>query len=221
MRIHASPLVSQTYPGACVGMLVLEQVANPSQSPELEARKSALQVELHNRFTDETVIKSDPVIQAYTAYYKQFKKTYHIALQLESVALKGKSIPSVAALVECMFMAELADRMLTAGHDLDAVQGDVMVGVADGSEIYTLLRGVEQQTKAGDLYIRDELGIISSIVYGPDARTQITPATTRALFTVYAPPGVGETRVRDHLARILEYVRLFCPEARIAQEWVG
>lgn len=221
MHIHASPLVSQTYPGACVGMLVLENVANPPHSSELEARKTTIQTELRARFTDEAAVKSDPVIQAYTAYYKQFKKTYHIALQLESVALKGKSIPTVAALVECMFMAELADRMLTAGHDLDAVQGDVAVNVADGSEIYTLLRGVEQQAKPGDLYIRDGLGIISTIVYGPDARTQITSATTRALFTVYAPPGVGETPVRDHLAHILEYVRLFCPEARVVQEWVG
>ena len=221
MHIHASPLISQTYPGACVGVLVLDQVTNPAQSPALEACKTALQDELRARFTDEALIKSDLVIQAYSDYYKRFKKTYHIALQLESVALKGKPIPSVAALVECMFMAELADRMLTAGHDLDVVRGDLVVAVADGSEVYTLLRGVEQQAKPADLCIRDDAGIISSIVYGPDARTQITAATTRALFTVYAPPGVGETRVRDHLARICEYVRLFSPQARVVQEWIG
>lgn len=221
MQIHASPLVSQTYPGALAGVLVLEQVTNPASSPELEARKAELQAELCARFISEEAIKADPVIQAYAAYYKRFKKTYHIALQLESVALRGKSIPSVAALVECMFMAELADRMLTAGHDLDTLQGGITVGVSDGSEVYTLLRGVEQQNKPGDLFIRDELGVISSIVYGPDARTQITAATTRAVFTVYAPPGVGEVKVRDHLARILEYARIFSPQARAAQEWIG
>lgn len=220
MQIHVSSLISQTYPGACVGVLVLDRVTNPAQSPELDAQKDALQTELRVRFPDEAAIKSDPVIQAYTAYYKRFKKTYHIALQLESVALKEKSIPGVAALVECMFMAELADRLLTAGHDLDAVQGDITVGVADGSEIYTLLRGVEQQTKPGDLCIRDEAGVISSIVYGPDSRTQINATTTRALFTVYAPPGVGEQPVREHMDRILEYVRLFSPQARALQEWV-
>ena len=46
-------------------------------------------------------------IPAYNACYKGFKKTYHVQLQLESVALKGRSIPRVAALMEAMFMAEL------------------------------------------------------------------------------------------------------------------
>ena len=63
------------------------------------------------------------MIQAYAAYYERFNKTYHVQLQLESVALKGKSIPRVSALVEAMFMAELENLLLTAGHDLDVVQG--------------------------------------------------------------------------------------------------
>ena len=32
--------------------------------------------------------------------YRRFQQTYHVALQLESVALKGKPLPRVAALVE-------------------------------------------------------------------------------------------------------------------------
>ena len=220
MQIFTSPLVTQSYPGACCGFLAIEDVINPAQSPELEARKTALQEELRARYPDDIAIKSDPVLQAYTAYYKRFKKTYHVALQLESIALKGKSIPTVAALVECMFMAELNDRLLTAGHDLKALHGDVTVSVAQGSESYTLLRGVEQQLKPGDLFMQDETGVISSIIYGPDSRTQITGDTTAALFTVYAPPGVGQARVMEHLAHILEYVRMFRSNARVAFEFV-
>jgi hypothetical protein len=41
--------------------------------------------------------------------------------ELESVARKGKSIPSRAALVEAMFIAELENLILTAGNDLDVV----------------------------------------------------------------------------------------------------
>ncbi|MBE0698044.1 MAG: hypothetical protein IH586_14065, partial [Anaerolineaceae bacterium] len=195
-------------------------VINPTNSLTLETRKSALQDELRARYADESAIKADPVLQAYAAYYKRFKKTYHVALQLESVALKGKPIPTVAALVECMFMAELNDRLLTAGHDLAAVQGSLTAGVAEGSESYLLMRGVEQDLKMGDLYMADEAGVISSIIYGPDARTQITASTTGALFTVYAPPGIGTERVKEHLAHIVEYVRIFCPEATVGLERV-
>lgn len=46
------------------------------------------------------------------------KKTYHVALQFESVVFKGKALlNNVAALDESMIMAELDDLLLTAGHD--------------------------------------------------------------------------------------------------------
>ena len=48
--------------------------------------------------------------------------------------------------------------------------------------------------KPGDMMICDARGIISSIVYGPDQRTRITPKTTRVLFTVYARPGSTRRR---------------------------
>jgi len=37
-----------------------------------------------------------PILKAYQEYYRRFKKTYHVQLQLESLLFKGKSIPSVA-----------------------------------------------------------------------------------------------------------------------------
>ena len=70
-------------------------------------------------------------------------------LQLESVALKGRPIPRVASLVESMFMAEPTNLLLTAGHDLDAVEGPVTLDVSDGTQRYGLMSGSEQQTAEG------------------------------------------------------------------------
>ena len=160
------------------------------------------------------------MLEAYDAYYRQFKKTYHVQLQLESVVLKGKPIPRVAALVEAMFMAELDSLLLTAGHDLDVVQPPVRIEVASGQESYVRLDGVEQVTKAGDMMIVDTVGILSSIVYGPDRRTQIRPETKRALFTVYGPPGIGAREMAAHLEELRENVVLIAPEAEVELEEV-
>ncbi|MEN6409223.1 MAG: phenylalanine--tRNA ligase beta subunit-related protein [Anaerolineaceae bacterium] len=221
MQIHVSPLVSQQYPGACFGFLAIENAAAPTASPEFEAAKIALQTALQKAYPDEEAIKSDAVIQAYIAYYKRFKKSYHVALQLESVALKGKPIPSVSPLVECMFMSELANRLLTAVHDISRMQGNVFVDIAGGGEAYTTMRGAEQELKAADLYMRDDAGIISSIIYGPDARTQVTANTDRVLFTVYVPPGIGSARVKDHLTWIRACMQLICPKGHVSMDWVG
>jgi DNA/RNA-binding domain of Phe-tRNA-synthetase-like protein len=198
-------------------VLIMRGVANPAHHPELEHQKAVLEEQLRAQFSgqDRARIASHPILQAYDEYYRRFKKTYHIQLQLESIALKGKSIPSVAALVEAMFMAEIQDMLLTAGHDLDTLQLPLTLDVAAGNETYTLLRGAEQVLKPGDMTIRDQSGIISSIIYGPDQRTQITPATSNVIFTVYAPSGIEEQTVLEHLQHIKDNVMIFAPEAQV------
>jgi DNA/RNA-binding domain of Phe-tRNA-synthetase-like protein len=128
---------------------------------------------------------------------------------------KSKSIPSVVALVEAMFMAEIDGLLLTAGHDLDTLHLPLALDVATGSESYSLLRSEAQALKAGDMFIQDGEGVISSIVYGPDQRTQITPGTVNAAFTIYAPPGIQPDDVHRQLEAISENVLLFAPDASI------
>jgi DNA/RNA-binding domain of Phe-tRNA-synthetase-like protein len=203
---------------AYAGMLVMRGVANPAQHAVLEQRKAALEEQLRSQYLgqDRAAMGKHPILQAYAAYYRRFKKTYHVQLQLESIAFKGKSIPSVAALVEAMFIAEVKNMLLTAGHDLDAVQLPITLDVSKGDERYILLRGQEQVLKAGDMMMVDGAGVISSILYGPDQRTQIRPSTQNVVFAVYAPPGIDQQAVRRHLQDIQQNVTLVAPEARVA-----
>ncbi len=207
----------KAYPGAVVGVLAMRDVVNPKVHAALERRKEELERQLRSRFADydRAALKALPAIQAYDDYYKAFKKTYHVQLQLESVVFKGKAIPRVAALVEAMFMAELKNLLLTAGHDLEAVQKPVKLDVAEGSERYVRLNGREQMLKPGDMMISDAEGVISCVLYGPDRRTRITPQTRQVLFTVYAPPGIGERAVHDHLQDIQANVLLVAPQADV------
>lgn len=204
------------YPGASVGVLAMQDVANPACHAALEAYKAELEAELRARFAgyDRVALRALPTLQAYHTYYKRFSKTYHVQHQLESVVLKGKSIPSVAALVEAMFMAELQNQLLTAGHDLDVLALPAGIHVAEGTECYVRLDGQEQQLKAGDMFIADTQGAMSSILYGPDRRTQIRPGTRRVLFTVYAPPGIEKAAVQQHLQDIQANVLFVAPQAQ-------
>ena len=205
------------FPGAHVGVLVIRNVSNPVHHIELEKRKAEIEAQLRVQFAgqDRATIARHLVLQVYAEYYKRFKKTYHVQLQLESIILKGKSIPTVASLVECMFMAEVKNMLLTAGHDLDVLQLPLTLDVTTGNESYVLLRGENQVVKAGDMMISDGMGIISNIIYGPDQRTQITAETRNVVFTVYAPAGVDEQSVAQHLQDIQEYVMVIAPQAQV------
>ena len=220
--ITVSEAWRSTYPEAHLGILALRGVANPPEPAALSQRKAALEQALRQRYSraDRSTLIQQPVLAAYAAYYKRFRKTYHIQLQLESIVFKGKALPSGPALVEAMFMAELSDLLLTAGHDLGALAVPLRLDVARGDEAYVTLRGAPETLKAGDMAIADQRGVISSIIYGPDQRTQITPSTVQVLFTTYAPAGVEAEAVAGHLQTLEDFVRLFSPEAEVIERRV-
>jgi DNA/RNA-binding domain of Phe-tRNA-synthetase-like protein len=198
------------FPGAVVGALAMGGVRNPERSDALEEAKRALEVELRG-IGD---LDGNPALRAYADYYRPFGKTFHVKAQWESVAVKGKPIPSRAALVEAMFMAELRSLVLTAGHDLDALSGTLRADVSADGDAYVTLSGAEAVLKRGDMLMADAAGIVSSVLRGPDQRTRITPETRRAVFAVYAPAGVGEEAVRRHLDDLRANVELIAPGAR-------
>ncbi len=164
---------------------------------------------------DRETIRAIPPLPAYAAYYKRWGQRYHVAMQLESVAQKGKALPRVAALVEAMFIAELRNLLLTAGHDLDALELPVRLTVGTG-ESFIAPNGQETTVKPGDMFIADARGrVLSAIITGPSDVARIGPETTAALFYTYAPPGVDSALVDAHLDEIERNVRLISPEAEI------
>ena len=205
------------YAGASAGILVMRGLTNPERHPALEERRLQVEAVLIKRFGDmdrpQMVAKAP--LDAYSAYFKRFKKTYPVQLQLESIVFKDKHIPSFSALVTAMFTAELKNQILTAGHDFDALQLPVTLHVAEGTESFTLITGAEKGLKAGDMCMADTAGIISVVIYGPDRRTRITPATRNALFTAYAPPGGDPAAGLAHLEDLRDNVLLVVPEAQV------
>lgn len=197
----------------------MKNVCNPNQHDDEEFNRCKLELEsnLRKKFAnlDRSDLKKMEPIKTYQDYYKRFKKTYHVLLQLESIVFKSKSIPKVASLVEVMFMAELKNLLLTAGHDLEVVDMPIKLDVASGGEKYTLLNGQEKELLSGDMMISDSQGIISSIIYGPDQRTRIKPNTRKVLFTVYAPPGIEKSKVFLHLQDIQNYVHIIAPASEV------
>ncbi len=226
MIITPSNTWKTTYPQAHLGALAMHGVTNPRHHAALEQRKRALEAQLQTRFADQTkadgstelakVLAALPVMRAYRAYYKRFRKTYHVLLQLRSVA-QGKALPSVAALVEAMFMAEIKNGLLTAGHDLDHTHAPIALDVARGDERYVMLNGREQTLKAGDMIMSDAQGVICSVIYGLDRRTAIRPKTRRVLFVVYAPAGISAQAVYEHLEAIRDNVLLVAPGAAVEE----
>ncbi len=135
----------------------------------------------------------------------------------EKYASLDKSYPTVSLLVEAMFMAEMKNLLLTAGHDLDTIDLPIKLDIAkgEGDEKFTQITGQEKTLIKNDMFVSDLQGITSSIIYGPDERTRIKSDTKNVLFVVYVPPGIGKERALQHLDDIQKYVELISPKGKV------
>ncbi len=212
-----SPRWTEAWPGATLGQLVITNVNNPASSPELDARARVVEEELRAKYgeMDRAQLKRRPVLFNYWQYYGVYDKTYHVQGQLESVVHKNKPIKSSSALVQAMFMAELEDLLLTAVHDLDKCAPPYSIDIGNGLEEFTAANGEVKTIKPNDMYVIDKEGIISSVLYGQDQRTLITPETKNVMFITYGAAGVGPQKVTKHLRRIMDYVKMFSPDCNL------
>ncbi len=198
------------YPHAKAGILVMNNIENTDSHPELDMLKAELETTLRERYRgfSRENINELPIIKSYNSYYKNFRSTYHVRAQVESV-INGKSLSSRSAVLTAMFMAEVKNMLLTAGHDCDTLHFPVRIAIGSGKETFMDIRGAEKNVVEGDMIMSDREGVISSIVLGPDSRTKLTPSVRNVLFAVYAPFDVEKDFVHSHLKDIENYVKAF------------
>ena len=213
--LAVSPAWNAAHSGATYGLIGFRGVQNPPVHDGMNAAAGDLENALRERFSpdERDALRSTPPLPAYAAYYKRWGQRYHVGMQLESVVLKGKPIPRVAALVEAMFVAELGNLLLTAGHDLDAVALPVGLDAGAGQE-FTAPNGKTQTVKDGDMFTADADGrVLSAVITGPSDVARISPETTAVLFYAYGPPGISTDDMSAHLDAIERHVRLISPDA--------
>ena len=162
LEVAPTPTWKNAYPGAFIGLLEVSGVDNRLPSPALAARK--IQVEDRLRQVYAGFTRPDfialPVLSAYRGYYKKFDMTYHVQLQLESLVLKGRSLPDVSPLVDANFSAELETLVLTAGHDADRLSPLVTIDATAPGDEFVQMNGTLKALRPGDMCMKDATGIV-------------------------------------------------------------
>ena len=216
LLISATDEWRAAHPGAIIGLLELSRVTNTGISSQLNNRKREVEAQLRERcqnFTRKDFLAL-PVMAAYQQYYKRFKKTYHVQLQVESIVLKGKNLPDVSL----PWSTLISSRKWKHGSSLP---GMMLPGCSrqsrwmyrgEGDQIVQL-NGAAKAIRASDMVMRDANGVSCSILYGQDNRSPISTETSHVLYVAYAPPGVSAEIVDAQLLKIEAYIRLFSPDA--------
>ena len=206
--LKIASVVKNIYPKAKFGSMIVSGIPSITERSIMNhiVDTEIEQIKLkHSKYQRQAALSTEPLCH-YATYFRRHKKSYPVLGQLESVLLKGKSIPPVGVPIETMFLAEIKNLLLTAGHDLDSIKGTLSINVATECISYTGLSGKEQQLVNHDLYLSDEAGVLSSVLNGPDYRTKITESTRNAFYFVYGVEGITETLIQEHLNTIFVYL---------------
>ncbi|HII95192.1 MAG TPA: hypothetical protein HA367_05620, partial [Candidatus Methanofastidiosum sp.] len=112
MQVNVSLDLSKYFPDLKVATMEVRKLENKKIDEELEKEKRSIEAEIRNNSKD--YLESE-TIKKYNQFFKKFGKKYPIEYQIKSIT-EGKSFPSQYTVVEAMFMAELKNMYLTAGH---------------------------------------------------------------------------------------------------------
>lgn len=219
LTISATNEWNLAHPGAMIGLLEISGIDNSRSSAGLDERKIVTEVQLREQYKDfkRADFLALPVMAAYDQYYKRFNKTYHVQLQLESIVLKGKSLPRVSPAVDSYFMAEVETLILTAGHDVKKLNGSLLIDVSNNADVLRQMNGEDKPIRAGDMVMRDAESVRCSILYGQDSQSLISTDTSHILYVAYVPAGIPAGIVEEQLRKIEENIRLFSPQAVVEQ----
>ena len=201
---------------------VLEVVYPASRSG---ARRTSIMVEEHLRLLRRNTPTGDRKAlfgeNVYFRFFRKFKKTYPVMMQLESFLLKGRPFPIDNSVTAIPFLAELETQSLSGTHDVDFVRGTVRLFAGTEKAPFPGMRGEEVHTYPGDFCARDDEGIIFSMIAGADARTCVKETSRHVFYPVFGVAGQPEAEISAVLDRLEEYVRVLAPEAETAQRLLG
>ena len=146
--------------------------------PDIDQAKRLKEKKIRETYPDP---EEDPIAQSYAGYFDKWGKTYPIEFQINSIK-KGRTFPQVSTHVDCMFMAELENRILTSGHDRDMIQGRLVYDLADDGEEYVKLNGKKQVLVKNVILVEKNTVLGEKLLLSGNGRCNLTNSETLESF---------------------------------------
>ena len=159
----------------------------------------------------EVRFRNDPFFR----YYRKFKKTYPVMMQIVSFLLKGRPFPEGEYINSVAFLTELKTGRLLGTHDVDRIAGDCVFYQETEKVPFTGMFNPDSHSYPGDLTGRDDQGVIISMIAGADDRTCIHDDTTHVIYIIFSYEGMPQSDMDESAAYITKFARVLAPNAEI------
>ena len=173
---------------------------------EEELRRIREEGESYDR---ETWFRQDP----YFRYFRKYKKTCPVMMQVESFLLKGRPFPDGRYTNAVVFLTELKKRCLLGAHDADRIEGDMIIYNETEKVDFTGIRGETTHSYPGDITCRDARAVMASMIAGADERTCLRPDSRHILYFSFGTAGMECAQLEEYLRQVEAYIAVLAPGA--------
>ena len=197
MKFIVEEAFLEIFPQAKIGLIVGRGLDNSSGDDSMYQSlldESLIKAEKHIR--EEEWI-ANPVVANWRRAYQQFKTKKGARSSIEALLKRvqtGKGVGSISPLVDVYNSISLEFGVPCGGEDIDVMEGDVRLGLAEGDEEFiTYGSDKSEPPYPGEVVYKDDAGAICRCWNWREAvRTMLTEETKNAIFVIESIDGTDE-----------------------------
>ena len=181
------------FPEARIGIVVARGMKPTGEVAPEDAAAIARALAEANAKADQhlesNTISQNEVVAVWRDAYQQFKTKKGARCSIENLlkrVLKGNPVGSIAPSVDIYNAVSLAQALPVGGEDIDAMVGDIRLGITEGGDAFRPLGEDEDApTLEGELCYRDDTGAICRCWNWRDGeRTALTDESGKAFLVI-------------------------------------
>lgn len=183
----------EIFPQASIGIIVARNLKPTNEINEDDAREIASMLaeanKAANAHLESNTISQNRVVAVWRDAYRQFKTKKGARCSIENLlkrVLKGNPVGSITPSVDIYNTISLTYALPVGGEDVDALSGDMRLGITAGGDAFRALGDDEDDpTLDGELCYRDDAGAVCRCWNWRDGqRTALTDETRNAFLIV-------------------------------------
>lgn len=215
MRFSVHKKIFDRFPGLNLGVFVVLGIDNRKQSGDLLKMIREREKEIRQNYEYES-LSEHPNIRAWRMAYGAFgakPKKYKSSVEsLYRMALSGLELKSINTLVDIYNYISLKHMIPLGGDDLDKLDGDITLSMAQGGEPFTPLNSKQTEfAKTGEVIYADEKEVLCRRWNWRECdKTKMSSKTENVILVLEGLPPVGKADIQLALEDLSDLVRQFC-----------
>jgi DNA/RNA-binding domain of Phe-tRNA-synthetase-like protein len=189
---------------APLGVVTCSGVDHPLLQAAVASFQNSLQ--LDRQENSERIMRR---IQAFDSFFAENDSRSPLGGQFEMVRRKG--LPPGNVLVQALLLSEMSTGLLMGAQDASVIEGELICELAGSGESFKGMRN-EVQCRPGEIVLKDNVGIIASLLQGPDHRTRLKKDTKDVVFFVFSVPGITVSEIHEGTEQVSSIFKKACSD---------